>query len=152
MIKRPVRPPTGFTLIELLIVIGIIGVLVAISLFGLQGARESARDAKRKNDLETIRSALELYRSDCGGYPAVLPTGGSSLKGDGSSTSCSSSNVYVTAVPQDPQDPARGYTYTSSSKSVYTLCTSLEQAPEPAQDVTGCGSCGEVCNYKTTQF
>ena len=42
----------GFTLIELLVTISIIGILIGLSVFGLQGARQSARDAKRKADLD----------------------------------------------------------------------------------------------------
>ena len=58
----------GFTLIELLIVIAIIGILMSLSLFGIQGARKSSRDAKRKTDLESIRTALELFKADNGSY------------------------------------------------------------------------------------
>ena len=90
---------TGFTLIELLVVISIIGILMAISLFGLQGARESSRDARRKSDLEMIRSGLEIYKSDCDIYPATL---GTSLVGSGSPTSCSIANTYISSVPLDP--------------------------------------------------
>ena len=55
---------SGFTLVELLVVIAIIVILISVSLVGLTGSRETARDAKRKADLEAIRSALELYKSD----------------------------------------------------------------------------------------
>ncbi|MCK4588676.1 prepilin-type N-terminal cleavage/methylation domain-containing protein, partial [Candidatus Woesebacteria bacterium] len=59
----------GFTLIELLVVISIIGILLALSIFGLQGARKSARDSKRKADIELIRSGIEIYKADCNVYP-----------------------------------------------------------------------------------
>ena len=114
----------GFTLIELLVVISIIGVLLAISLFGLQGARESSRDARRKADLEMIRGGLEIYKSDCNIYPASL---GSSLVGSGSPTSCAAANTYISSVPSDPLSPARVYTYTRLTTSTYTLCATLEQ-------------------------
>ncbi len=54
----------GFTLIELLVVIAIIGILSAIGLVSLNGAREKARDAKRQSDLASIKSALALVYDD----------------------------------------------------------------------------------------
>jgi len=138
----------GFTLIELLVVISIIGILMAISLFGLQGARESSRDARRKADLEMIRSGLEIYKSDCNIYPPS-PLG-SSLVGSGTPTSCATTNIYISLVPSDPLDPGRLYPYSRPITTTYILCASLENPPSPAVDVTGCGSCGQTCNYKVT--
>jgi type II secretion system protein G len=60
----------GFTLIELLVVVTIIGILATIILSSLSSARESARDAKRLNDVKTIQTALEMYANDNNGrYP-----------------------------------------------------------------------------------
>ena len=60
----------GFTLIELLVVIAIIGVLSAVVLTSLNTARMKARDTRRIQDLDQIRTALELYYHDKGYYPA----------------------------------------------------------------------------------
>lgn len=143
-----IKKTAGFTLIELLVVISIIGVLMAISLFGMQGARESSRDARRKSDLEMIRSGLEMYKSDCNVYPSVL---GTTLVGNETSGPClSTHNTYISLVPKDPLDPNRlyPYSYTVATKT-YTLCASLENAGSAE---TGCGSCGSgvTCNYKVT--
>ena len=63
---------SGFSLVELLIVFSLMGVLLSISLAALGSTRKSARDSKRKADLEQIRSALEMYRTDVGIYPSNL--------------------------------------------------------------------------------
>ena len=135
----------GFTLIELLIVMAIISLLAAISIFALSGARETGRDAKRKADLETIRSALELYKADCGYYPSSLPAGGTTFTGG----SCNS-NVYIEEMPEDTTTD-RNYSYDPSpntNPTSYTLCAALEG---DTTSVTGCASCGSSnCSYKTT--
>jgi len=144
----------AFTLIELLVVISIIGILVAISAFALGGARESARDGKRKSDLELIRSGLEIYKADCDEYPdpANLAFGaGNSLTGDGTA-GCSVDNTYISEIPQDPTYSARQYSY-SSNGITYTLCASLENDPGGIIDIGACGSCGDTaCNYTVTSF
>jgi prepilin-type N-terminal cleavage/methylation domain-containing protein len=142
----------GFTLIELLVVISIIGILVGLSVFGLQGAREASRDSRRKADLELIRSGIEIYKSDCNTYPAgsgnPATVFGSALVGDDSNPSCDSGNTYISQVPQDPAYPGSNYLYWSDGIT-YEICTSEEQSQ--ASTVT-CGSssnCGTAsCNYK----
>lgn len=138
----------AFTLIELLVVISIIGVLVAVSIFGLSGARESARDARRKADLESIRGGLELYKSDCNLYPATIPAVGSALVGTGTPTSCAVANTYISARPADPISASKNYVYQVNG-SGYNLCASLE---EQGLATINCGSsCGaSACNYKIT--
>lgn len=133
----------AFTLIELLVVVSIIAILMGLSFFGLQGARESSRDSRRKADLESIRSGIEIYKSDCNEYPTTLS---SSLVGDGSTSSCAIANTYMEAVPVDPVPSTRSYRYTSNG-TTYTICASLEQG---TGTVSGCGgNCGTVsCNYK----
>lgn len=133
----------GFTLIELLVVISIIGILIGLSVFGLQGAREASRDSKRKADLELIRSGVEIYKSDCGVYPVVLDT---TLIGDDSNSSCDSTNTYISEVPEDPTYPAASYYYLSDGVT-YEICAALEQ--DPTTPATCSGTCGtENCNYK----
>lgn len=59
----------AFTLIELLVVIAIIGVLASAVLVSFPGAMAGARDGIRKQDLSTIRGALEEYWDIYGHYP-----------------------------------------------------------------------------------
>lgn len=135
----------GFTLIELLVVVAITGIIIGISLFGIQGARESARDARRKSDMEMIRSGLEIYKSDCNGYPPSL---GTSLSGPETGPEGCVGNDYIESVPTDP-DTNRQYVYTQVSNYKYILCASLEQAPQIPVDTSNCppSSCGISCNY-----
>jgi general secretion pathway protein G len=134
----------GFTLIELLVVISIIAILAGISIFALQGARTQGRDAKRKADLEVIRSALELYKADCNTYPANSAiTAGSTLTGSCTGTT----NTYLQTIPGDPGGANYNYAR-GATNTTYTLCSGMEDS---TATVTGCGSCNpSPCRYKTT--
>ena len=59
----------GFTLIELLVAITIAVVLMTIGIVSFTNAGKSARDVKRRGDLESIRQAMTLYRADEGEFP-----------------------------------------------------------------------------------
>lgn len=141
----------GFTLIELLVVISIIGILIALSLVALQGARAAGRDARRKGDLEQVRTALEVYRADCSAYPATggLAFGSGGLSGTSGSGACLSSNVYISRLPQDPLDPSRRYYYRRLTNTTYELCARIEHGGTVA--VCGGNLCGgQTCNYVVT--
>lgn len=54
----------GFTLIELLVVIAIIGILSAVVLALLSGARKQGSDSSAKASINAMRGAAENYYSD----------------------------------------------------------------------------------------
>lgn len=60
----------GFTLIELLVVIAVIAVIVGFAMPNFLGARERARDTKRKGELVQLKNALRMYYNDYNKYPA----------------------------------------------------------------------------------
>lgn len=89
----------GFTLIELIVVATIIAVMVAVGTVTFVSAARKSRDTKRKSDLEQIRSALEMYRSDNGQYPDDL----NSLLTD-----------FMPVIPVDPKGNTYSYTPVTS--------------------------------------
>lgn len=70
------RPCRGFTLIELLVVIAILGLLIAILLPSLGGARRSAWAVVDQSNLRQLGLALAQYENDHRTFPALrLPHG-----------------------------------------------------------------------------
>jgi len=65
----------GFTLIELLVVIAIIGVLSSVVLVSMRDIRARARDARRVEDLNQLKLALELYYAKYEEYPGNTDSG-----------------------------------------------------------------------------
>ena len=61
----------GFSLVELLVVISIIATLTAILLPNFMGARERANDAKKIQDLSSMKNALRMYYNDHQAYPTL---------------------------------------------------------------------------------
>ncbi len=120
----------GFTLIELLIVVAIISILATLLMANFIGVMQRARDGQRKSDLRQIQSALELYRSDQGGYPltANFPSCGSPFTGGTSPNTV----TYMQSVPCDPTTHT-GYYYSSGGTN-YCLRACLENANDSQAD------------------
>ncbi len=65
----------GFTLIEILIVVIILGILAAIVIPQFTNASEEARKSSLASQLQTVRSAVELYKLHHGdSYPCAAGT------------------------------------------------------------------------------
>ena len=119
----------GFTLIELLVVIAIIGLLSTLSVVALNSAREKARNARRVSDMRQVQTALELYFSDIGRYPATAD-----IAFSGGGQIASASKVYMSIVPSNPMPRADGtcgdleYAYSRTSLTSYTITYCLSEA------------------------
>ena len=62
----------GFTLIELLVVIAIIGILSGLIIVNLSGATDAAHNAKIKANLDQLRAAAEVYKTNNESYGSTL--------------------------------------------------------------------------------
>ena len=132
--KNKISNIKSFTLIEILVVATIIALLASGGAVVYTQLNRASRDAKRKADLEQIRAALEMYRSNNNQYYS------------GSfNNNCQNVNwlgSYLSSLPNDPKSPSYYYRC-NISQSDYTLGAYLETGG------TGiCGSCGGAnCNY-----
>lgn len=78
----------GFTLIELVVVMAIIALLLTFALPRYFDGLDRAREAALRQDLKTMRDAIEQFHADRGIYPNTL--------GD------LVSNRYLRSIPADP--------------------------------------------------
>lgn len=65
----------GFTLIELLTVVAVLGILAAIIIPSVSGARDSANKATTKAQFSQWIAAMELFRQEYGYYPDIASGG-----------------------------------------------------------------------------
>jgi prepilin-type N-terminal cleavage/methylation domain-containing protein len=110
----------GFTLIEIMVVVAIIGILMTVGMASYLTVSKKARDGKRKADLEQVRAALVLYRTDAatGKYPTSITW----------STLSPIASYLSSKVVQDPKaSPYPQYTYTyNSTTNAFSLCATTE--------------------------
>lgn len=59
----------GFTLIELMVAIAIVAIISSIGYISYASAQVTGRDSRRKQDLRSIASALEIYKQQIRHYP-----------------------------------------------------------------------------------
>lgn len=64
--------PRGFTLVELLVVLALVGLLLTIAVPRLYGTTEKAKARVQRQNLATLRDALDKFRADQGRFPREL--------------------------------------------------------------------------------
>jgi general secretion pathway protein G len=113
------RLAPGFTLIELMVVILIIGLLATIVVQNLRSATDKAKRVKAQADISQLKSGLDRYYLDAGGYPTsdqglnalVAAPGSGNIPHDWQ-------GPYIEKVPPDPW--GNQYFYQSDGNN-YTL-------------------------------
>jgi len=126
----------GFTLIELLVVITIIAILIAVVSTSFINAQMKSRDGRRKNDLKSVQSALDLYFETNGKYPASSIDGKITCNTpiDWGNTFICDTTTYMQQLPKDPAyqtDANKGYYYSNPSSFSYVLSAALENSNDP---------------------
>jgi len=101
------RTQSGFTLIELMIVMAIIGILLTLAIPSFVGAIRHAREAALKEDLQTMRTAIDTYTMDKQKGPQSLDD----LVQDG----------YIRAIPEDPMTRNKDTWVTDSTDSMVSV-------------------------------
>lgn len=126
---------SGFTLIELLIVIGILGILLAIVLIAVNPSQnfKQANNTQRKADVSAIIDALGQYASqNKGAYPAGIDNTVktiTSTAGTGNVNLCSSLvPTYIADLPIDPT--------TGTEAPAKSLCTDASATYNTGYTVT----------------
>ena len=122
----------GFTLIELLVVISLIGILTSIAYYSFENAQQKSRDARRKQDLKTVSTALLSYYGDKDTYPPICNPSPCSQSATYTSDTAEwippLVPAYTNTLPQDPKGQnSQTYTYTvAADRLSFELWAQLE--------------------------
>lgn len=131
--KKKKNSKKGFTLIEMLVVIVIIGILAAIVIYSVAGARQKANATSAKGNITQLKDVIERVVSVEGCTEFSLATSGNALQ-----VNCKPSGGSVTtyATIQKPNAPGN-YDLTIGTNCSYTTSTNQTWT---AGTVTGCAS------------
>ena len=101
------RTQSGFTLIELMVVMAIIAILATLAVPYFAAALKHAREAVLREDLQTMRMAIDSYTMDKQKAPQSLDD----LIQDG----------YLKTIPEDPMTHSKDTWVTDTSNAMYSL-------------------------------
>lgn len=101
------RQSAGFTMIELVIVMAIMLILITLAIPKFVGAVRHAREAALKEDLQTMRTAIDTYTMDKQKGPQSLDD----LIQDG----------YLKTIPEDPITRSKDTWVPDTSDAMYSL-------------------------------
>jgi general secretion pathway protein G len=101
------RTQSGFTLVELMVVLAIISILLLLAVPRFAAAVRSAREAALREDLQTMRVAIDSYTMDKQKAPQALDD----LVQEG----------YLKNIPEDPMTHSKDTWVTETSDAMYSL-------------------------------
>ena len=115
----------GFTLIELLVVIAIIGILAAIILVSLNGARAKGRDAQRVANLQSMAQVIQVADTDPAPDFTDCTGGVSTASVAGNNVASCTGVVSGLAQFEDPSSPVAAGTADAASNASVRRSASL---------------------------
>jgi len=126
--KYKIQNYQGYTLLELLIVMALLGILLALLFWIYPKQINKAYDARKKEDLDKLRIALQEYYNDHQCYPKDLQCG-------------QDFSPYLETIPCDPKT-GLSYQYIPESEvdcpGWFRLYTSLDLEEDPVIEKLGC--------------
>lgn len=129
----------GFTLLELLVVIGIIGILVALATVAYSSTQKSGRNSRRKQDMVAVQNALEQYYSE---NSFSYPTGDCSV----------ASSFMRSPWPVDPGDSTSYLGVSSCAADTYCICAVMEGSTLVGNSGADCDFSGSKTHYCVQQL
>ncbi|MCD6094367.1 reverse transcriptase-like protein [bacterium] len=131
------RKKSSFTLIEILVVIAIMAVLAGTIIASVGSSRTSARDARRIQDIDQIKTALEFYFDDY----KVYPNDGTGKCGCVEELEFLTDALipnYIHSPIRDPSFPRYCYYYqTDSQGQIFKLFAKMEAKKKVAENDGG---------------
>jgi general secretion pathway protein G len=140
--RRSRAGEAGFTLVELLVMLAILALLAALIGPRVIGYIGSSKTQAAKIQIESLGSALQLYRIDNGRYPTTSEGLRALVERPGNATSWNGPYLTSRAVPRDPWGAE--YVYRSPGQSGDFDIVSLGAD----QQTGGSGENADVSNSK----
>jgi surface protein len=146
----------GFGIFEIIIIVAIVSLIATLAVAWLLPNRPKARDAKRVNELNSLRDALHIYYMDYGRYPtSTAENEWCKIEADfGEEDYCEGlysggefilePHIRRVSDPMFGKDPMFSYQYISATTGMgYRLLANLE-TKDPYEIVSGGWYAGEV--------
>jgi len=122
--KRMRNAAGGFTLLEIMVVVVIIGIMASLVLVSVLPNVDKAHTAKARQDIQTIRGALDMFKLDNYKYPTT-EQGLKSLVQQPNDPSIRNwrQGGYVESMQKDPWGNDYRYVYPGTHGKEYDLYT-----------------------------